>query len=202
MGIFDISILALVFISGLIGFVRGFARELLGIFSWVGALVLTMFLWDLPLQIVSTYIDTEWVAKLVSGLIVFVIILIFFTAMTYSISNFVKNSAVKGIDRGFGFIYGLFRGTAILAILLYIATKTFWTERDVWLPAQESFFYKHSIVWIKRAIDATPQSSISKAKSTFESVLEKIETRAPSEEKEEKEESSDVISDTIMKEAF
>lgn len=203
MGIFDVSILGLVLISGFIGYIRGFARELLGIFSWIAALILTIFFWELPLQIVLKYIETEWVAKLVSGLLVFVAILICFTAITYSISNLVKNSSIKGIDRSFGFIYGVFRGVAILATLLYIASKTiFKDDREVWLPAKESFFYQNSIIWVKKAIDATPKSSLLKARSTLEHVLEKIETHSLPEEKENSEEPSDIVLDTIKKEAF
>lgn len=203
MGVFDISILVVILISGFIGYVRGFVRELLGIFSWIGALFLTYFLWTYPLSLVSQYIQTFWLACIVSASVVFLITLIAFTALTYTVSSFVKESAAKGTDRSLGFLYGLFRGTAILAILLYISSKTiFKDEREIWLPAQESFFYKNSIVWVKMAIEATPQSSISKAKTTFENVLEKIEAHAPSEEKEEKEEPSNVVSDTISKEAF
>ena len=54
----------------------------------------------------------------------------------------------------------------------------------------------------KRAIDATPQSSISKSQVHLRERFGKNRNACPSEEKEEKEESSDVISDTIMKEAF
>lgn len=123
MNIVDIIIMGIVFLSAFVGFWRGITREILGILSWVVAAFLTYFFHALPEPLVGTVISNDFLKEILSALIVFVVTLILFTAVTYSFSDVVKSSVAGGADKVLGFLFGTFRGIFLVAILTFGVSK-------------------------------------------------------------------------------
>lgn len=123
MNIVDIIIMGIVFLSAFVGFWRGITREILGILSWVVAALLTYFFHALPEPLVGTVISNDFLKEILSALIVFVVTLILFTAVTYSFSDAVKSSVAGGADKVLGFLFGTFRGIFLVAILTFGVSK-------------------------------------------------------------------------------
>ena len=59
-------------------------------------------------------IDTSDIIIIIS---LFVLLLMLLSLINYFISNLVKQSALSVVDKGFGIIFGIARGLAILAVL-------------------------------------------------------------------------------------
>lgn len=119
----DIIILALVFLSAIIGFWRGITREVLGIFSWLLAAVITYFLHGLAAPFVGMIISNDFLKEIVAALLVFIVSLVILTSITYSFSDAVKSSVAGGADKILGFLFGALRGFLLISIIAVGANK-------------------------------------------------------------------------------
>lgn len=124
----DIGIIALLAISALIGFFRGFTKELFSLISWFGSVILTILLFDFGKDIVKTFIENEMVANIVTGTALFIAFLTLFSFLNHICSGFVKKSFLKPLDSGAGVVFGIIRGAAVISALFIIAEQYLWTE--------------------------------------------------------------------------
>jgi membrane protein required for colicin V production len=115
----DFAVLGVIAVSALLAFMRGLVREVLGIGAWVGAGVAAA--WALPLvrpQFHQWMGTSPW-ADPVAFVAVFVVALIVLILVAHAIGRLVRRSALGGLDRTLGLVFGLVRGAA-LVILAYI----------------------------------------------------------------------------------
>ncbi|MDQ2802959.1 MAG: CvpA family protein, partial [Pseudomonadota bacterium] len=117
----DLVVLAVVVLSGLAGLVRGLVREVLGIAAWAVAAVVASPWGAFPTvaPIMRRHIADPNLADAAAFLVVFLPILIAFWVIARIISGAVQRSAVGGLDRTLGLVFGLARGAALL-IIAYI----------------------------------------------------------------------------------
>jgi membrane protein required for colicin V production len=118
----DVGVISLLVISALIGLLRGFTRELLGIFAWIGALIAAIYGLVLLRPLLLPYIKNPFIADVVSGIIIFIIVLFILGSLSRSLSLRVKGSALGGLDRSLGLIFGIVRGGALFVIAYFIAS--------------------------------------------------------------------------------
>lgn len=116
----DFVVLGVLAVSGMLAFSRGLVREVLGVSAWVGAAAFTY--WGAPLarprfeQWVSV---PEWagfatIASLFLGSLLVLMLL------SRWIGAVVRASALGGLDRTLGLVFGLARGAALI-VFAYIA---------------------------------------------------------------------------------
>lgn len=171
MNIVDIVILTLICLSALVGFWRGLTREVLGISSWVLALVLTYFLKDLPKPVVQQFVSNALFADLVSALVVFVVTLVVLTSITYKFSDAIKGSVVGGADRVLGLFYGILRGFLIVGLLGFGLNKFLLKNPDASPEALKgSRMLKVSDLLVTKLVMSIPPESINQIKKTLESL--------------------------------
>ncbi len=115
----DLVVLGVMFLSGMIAFMRGFVREVLSIGAWIGAAVVSMTGLSLVRPLIEPYMPSpEWTDP-VGYVALFLIALIVFSLIAKTIAHAVRSSSVGGIDRSLGLVFGLARGAG-LAIVAYI----------------------------------------------------------------------------------
>lgn len=117
---FDIAIIVFIVASGLFAFVRGFIKEVLSIIAWFGASVAALYAVPYLRPIALRFTPSDELAGAASAFVAFIVALIVLSLITAAIANRVKDSPAGGIDRTFGFVFGLVRG-ALLACLVYAA---------------------------------------------------------------------------------
>ena len=123
----DAVVLGIILISALFAFFRGFVKEILSILGWVGAAFVAVWGFPLARPIARDYIPYPEFADLAAGVILFVGSLIVFSLIASAITAQVKDSAVSGLDRGLGFLFGVVRGGVIVS-LAFIAALWVWGE--------------------------------------------------------------------------
>ena len=126
----DLGIVALILMSGVVGFARGFTRETLGLLSWGGALVIALAWGSLLRPFLTPYISSTLVVDILSGAILFFIALLILVLISKGIASQIKGSLLAGLDRSFGFLFGLIRGV-FLILLAYLAL-TFFLNPTMW----------------------------------------------------------------------
>ncbi len=115
----DLVMLGIVGLSAMAGFLRGFARELLGLVAWIAAALLASHFYVSGLPLAHSWIEDGLVADIVCFVAVFVIILIGLSVLASLLSRLVRLSLLGGVDRILGFGFGIVRGGALL-ILAYV----------------------------------------------------------------------------------
>ncbi len=119
MNALDLAVVAVIGLSAVFAFARGFVREALSIVAWVGAALITLYGFNPVNAITARVVTAPLLAELVTGAGLFLISLIVLTIMTGSIARVVHSSALSPIDRTLGLVFGLARG-AILVSLAYL----------------------------------------------------------------------------------
>ena len=134
----DLAVFGFLLISGLLAFVRGFVREVLGIAAWAGSVAIAFFSLPTMRGVVRNWIpQPEWVDP-ASFIVVFIISLIVLTLIARTIGGFVRRSALGGVDRTLGLLFGLARGAAVIIVAYMIGQMVYPIERwpDVVLEAR------------------------------------------------------------------
>lgn len=130
----DLTAIALIVVSGILSFWRGFVREVLGIAAWIGALIAAFSLRATVRPIFEGMVDTPWLADGLAVASVFLVVLILLTLVVHAIASRVEDSALGGVDRSLGAVFGLARGAFIL-VLAYIIAGLFLPQTERWPEA-------------------------------------------------------------------
>jgi membrane protein required for colicin V production len=115
----DIIVIAVVGLSAIIAFLRGFVREVLTIGSWLGAGLVTLYAFPVLQPKFEQWISSKLAADIAGGIGLFLISLVIFSIISHFIARFVRGSALTAVDRSLGLLFGLVRG-AILVSLAYM----------------------------------------------------------------------------------
>lgn len=130
----DLIIIAILALSALLAFMRGFVREVLSIGAWVGAALATIYGFPIAQPYARKYIEVALFADIAAGVAIFIVALIILTVLSHALSRNVRSSALGAVDRSLGLLFGLVRG-AVLVCLAYLVMA--WAipqeDRPVWV---------------------------------------------------------------------
>ena len=132
MSMVDIAIILIVVISVLIGIFRGFIREILSLFSWVGALWLAYTYAALGSSYLQPYIDPPPLRAVAAFAGIFIVALISFSIISYLIYKLLSIAGVSGVDRSLGMVFGVIRAIVIVALLILVAAFMDFTSQPWW----------------------------------------------------------------------
>ncbi len=116
---FDIVIIFVIGFSALLAFMRGLVREVLGLGSWFAAGFVAVWAFPYVRARFRAWITQADVADVAAFGIVFLAALLVLSVVSGVIGGFVRTSVLGGIDRTFGFVFGLVRGAGVV-IIAYI----------------------------------------------------------------------------------
>ena len=139
----DIGVIAIIVLSAIFAFARGFVREALSIVAWVGAAAITVYGFNPVLLFVSPFVNNVLLAQLIAGFGLFVVALIVLTIATGYLARLVRASALSPIDRTLGFIFGLARGVLIVCLAYLLLDFVQPSERPAWIRDAKSAPYLH-----------------------------------------------------------
>ncbi len=129
----DVAVVAIVVVSGLLAFLRGFIREALGITAWAGGLFAAWSLFPRTQPWFRHWIGNPELADPAAFLSMFVVVLVVLSVVAGLLGGLVRNSVVSGVDRTLGTVFGLVRGAAVV-VAAYIGLGMVMTP-DRWPDA-------------------------------------------------------------------
>jgi membrane protein required for colicin V production len=120
--VFDLAVIAVLAVSALLAFLRGFVHEVLAVVAWIGAIFAVFYGLPHVRPYAQDLIATPLIADIAAGALIFVAALVVLSLLTRLLTDRVKGSALNPLDRSLGFVFGLARG-AVLVCLAYIALQ-------------------------------------------------------------------------------
>jgi membrane protein required for colicin V production len=169
----DIGVIAVVGLSAVFAFTRGFVREALSIVAWVGAGFITLYGRDYVYVLVEPMVKNPLLSQLISWGGLFIGALIVLTIITGIVARSVRSSALSPIDRTLGFIFGLARGAFIVSLAyLLLDVSVQLNERPGWLKEAKSAPYLREGAEMLRTV--LPESLRVKSATAAEDVIKTV----------------------------
>jgi len=112
----DLAVAALLLVSGLLAFVRGFVKEILSVAGWIGAAIATLQFFPVARPYVRRYVEPTFLADALTGAAIFIATLVVLSLISHFLARRVRESSVSALDRSLGFLFGLVRGAVVVAI--------------------------------------------------------------------------------------
>jgi membrane protein required for colicin V production len=140
----DWFLLAALVVSILIGVIRGFTREILGLVSWIVAIVAALLLAPSAVGWLEHHVSTPSLRVASAYALVFFVALVLGAIVTSVVSMLVRKSALSGFDRMVGGGFGLIRGVLVAVVVVWLVGLTP-ARQDPWW--QESMFIPR-IEWL------------------------------------------------------
>jgi membrane protein required for colicin V production len=117
----DVILLGVIALSAILAFFHGLVREALGVAGWVGAAVVALLARKEIQPFLDPYFTPPWLAEAIGAGVVFLVALIVFKLMINAVADRVQDSALGGVDRVLGLVFGAARGAFLLVVAYIVA---------------------------------------------------------------------------------
>ncbi|WP_347266538.1 CvpA family protein [Paracoccus sp. (in: a-proteobacteria)] len=131
----DGIVAAVIILSAILAYARGFVRESLAILGWIGAAVLAFIFAPMVRPMVAQVpvlnkflADSCELATIGAFAAVFALALVLFSILTPLFASVVQRSALGGIDQGMGFLFGVARGILLVAVAFIVYDRVMATQ--------------------------------------------------------------------------
>jgi membrane protein required for colicin V production len=132
----DWALLGALAISIVIGIFRGFTREVLGLASWILAIVAALLFAPAAAVYLEPHISVPSMRIASAYGLVFFTGLVLGAIVTAIVSALVRKSPLSGIDRSIGAGFGLLRGVLLAVIIVWLVGLT---------PARQDPWWRESL---------------------------------------------------------
>jgi membrane protein required for colicin V production len=170
----DIIVIAIIGLSALFGFVRGFLREVLSIAAWILAGLAAWFGLPFLRPFARQYISHELIADVVTGVAIFLVVLVVASVISHVITRSVRESSLGALDRSLGVLFGIARGAVIVSVALLIFDNFYPPDnRPEWLKDARTLPVVQIGADIMRQL--VPASVAAQAQSTADSAKQQAQ---------------------------
>ena len=125
--IVDGIVAAIIVLSALLAYSRGFVRELMAILGWVGATVLAFVFADQvqpmvqAVPVVGEFIGDSCELSIIAAFAaIFAVSLLVVSLFTPLFSSVIQKSVLGGLDQALGFLFGVARGILLVAVAFFL----------------------------------------------------------------------------------
>lgn len=133
----DYAILAIIALSAIVGFFRGFLREVVGLATWVLAFYVAFIGAETAAPWFAQWIAADSIRLGVAFAAIFIAVLLAGAIVTWIVGKLADNTGLAGTDRVAGAAFGIVRGAAVLVLLVLLAGMTPLPKDNWW---QQSVF--------------------------------------------------------------
>ena len=135
---FDYILLAILAVSGFLGLMRGFVKELLSLIAYLAAFLAAI--WWAPRTSVwlTPYIVNDLLRTAVAYAAVFIIVLLLVGLVNVTLGTLIKKTGLTPADHGLGSMFGLLRGVLVILVLVSLGGYTDLPKEPWWRDARLS----------------------------------------------------------------
>lgn len=128
--IVDAIVAAIILMSAILAYSRGFVREALAILGWIAAAVLAFIFAPQAeplvkqIPVLDKFLGDSCELSIIAAFAgVFALALIVMSIFTPLFASAVQRSALGGIDQGLGFLFGVLRGILLVAVAFVVYSR-------------------------------------------------------------------------------
>ncbi len=160
----DMGIVVLVLLSAIVGFVRGFVREVFSLTTWVAAGVVAYLFYEKLAGQLPFNIPNDLVRYGVAILLIVLGVFILGAIINYLFGKAINAIGLGGTDRVLGGAFGVLRGALVvtLMVLLMGLGLTTLTDTPLWKESKLVPHFVNAAEWIKKEI---PDNAADKIKA-------------------------------------
>jgi membrane protein required for colicin V production len=144
---FDYAVVAIILLSALVGWWRGFMYELFSLIGWLAAYIVARTFSAQVLPYVPVAVGVDTVRSAVAFAVLFIATLIVAALFAWFLARLAKFAGLSGMDGKFGAIFGTLRGMLVVIALVWVGGLTdlpqlpFWRNALSSKPLQEAALY-------------------------------------------------------------
>ena len=121
-------------------FLKGFSLSLISFMKWIMTLVITIILVPKFQPIVSEYIESDFINSIGLGIAIFIFTLFLTVLIGKSLSRAITWTGVGSIDKGFGFLFGFFKGY-IVSVCVFSILNWFYPFQNWGISAEDAISF-------------------------------------------------------------
>lgn len=145
----DYTLLAVLAVSTLISFARGFVREAISLVVWIAA-IWVAYRYCRPFgDQMLTMIDTPNARVAVAFMLLLFAVLLLGAFVNFAFGHFVSKTGLSGIDRILGMVFGFARGVLLVAVAILAVQVTNASRQPVWQASQLVPEFAGITEWLK-----------------------------------------------------
>jgi membrane protein required for colicin V production len=182
--IIDAIVAAIIVLSAVLAYSRGFVREGLSIAGWIAAAVLAYVFADAArplvaqIPVLDKFLGDSCELAMIGGFAaVFALALVVFSILTPLFSSVVQRSALGGIDQGLGFLFGVLRGVILVAVAFVVYDRV--VVNDAFPVVDDSRSAKVFARMSGQVDETMPEDAPGWIVARYEQLVSKCTTPAP-----------------------
>jgi len=155
--LFDIFFFTILLYSVIQCFLKGFSLSLISFMKWVLSVIVTIILVPKFQPIVSEYIESEFINSVGLGVAIFFLTLFITILIGKTLGKAITWTGVGSIDKGFGFIFGFFKGY-IVSVCLFSILNWFYPYQNWGISTSDAISFNLINKGSKILIEEFPSS--------------------------------------------
>jgi membrane protein required for colicin V production len=163
----DYVLLAIIVVTALVGIIKGFVRQVIGLVAVIAGLVLAVVYYRQTAHVFQAFVKNQLVSNFLGFLFIFVIVLVAGSILGHLITKAMIGPLAL-VNRLFGALFGLLKAVLICGVLVF-ALVSF----DVARPAVESSVLAPACLGITRAVvDLVPRDLRERFNESYKRIRE------------------------------
>mgnify|MGYP001263917466 FL=1 len=155
--LFDIFFFTILFYCVIQCFLKGFSLSLISFMKWILSIIVTIILVPKFQPTVSEYIESEFINSVGLGVVIFFLTLFITILIGKTLGKAITWTGVGSIDKGFGFIFGFFKGY-VVSICLFSILNWFYPYQNWGISASDAISFNLIKKGSKILIEEFPSS--------------------------------------------
>lgn len=121
--LFDAAVVLVMGLSTLLSFFRGFVREILSLGAWIGASMITVYMFPTTAKMLQPHLSNAVAAAGLAAIGTFFVALVSLSIVNMMLVRLFKKGSEAGmLDNALGLIFGAARGFFLLSLGFYVMT--------------------------------------------------------------------------------
>ena len=141
LNLFDIIFLIILIYNIIQCFLKGFSLSLISFMKWILSTIITIILVPRFQPVVSEYIESEFINNIGLGVGIFILTLFIIILIGRTLSKAVTWTGVGSIDRGFGLLFGFFKGY-IVSVCLFSIFNWFYPYQNWGISTEDAISFE------------------------------------------------------------
>ncbi len=138
--LFDVFFLIILIYCVIQCFLKGFSLSLISFTKWILSIVITILMVPKLQPVVSEYVQSEFINNVGLGVAIFILTLFTTILIGKSLGRAVTWTGVGSIDKGFGFLFGFFKGY-IVSVCLFTILNWFYPYQNWGISAEDAISF-------------------------------------------------------------